>query len=215
MSYFNRSDAGDQANEQPRESTRSTIADLGGRVARWFAGLDEEPETFGAPARDPVGALEAGPAPEDEPSRFPLTPFGYSQAAVDEHVGELERELDELRNRQAPPISITEEIERIGEQTSSILVVAHDKAHETTRLAQEQADRCIEDAASNAVAITEQATARLRELDNETDQVWRERERLLEDVRVVSNSLACLADQAAERFPAAEPRASDTQATLS
>ena len=68
-------------------------------------------------------------------------------------LAELERELDELREPgEAPPTSITEEIERIGEQTASILVVAHDQAHETTRLAQEQAERCIADAAANAVA---------------------------------------------------------------
>jgi cell division septum initiation protein DivIVA len=99
-------------------------------------------------------------------------------------------------------MSITEEIERIGEQTASILVVAHDKAHETTRLAQEQADRCIADAAANAVAITVQAKERLRELDNETDSVWRERERLIEDVRVVSVALGSLATEASARFPA-------------
>jgi hypothetical protein len=96
-------------------------------------------------------------------------------------------------------------LERIGEQTASILVVAHDQAHETTRQAQEQAERCVADAAANAMTITAQAKQRLRELDSETDSVWRERERLLEDVRVVSAALAALADQAAERFPAADP----------
>ena len=104
----------------------------------------------------------------------------------------------------ADGLSITDELERIGEQTASILVVAHDKAHETTRLAQQQAERCVADAAANAVQITAEAKAKLRDLDAETDAVWRERERLLEDVRVVSTALANLADQASERFPAAE-----------
>ncbi len=102
--------------------------------------------------------------------------------------------------------SITDELERIGEQTASILVVAHDQAHETTRLAQEQAERCVADAAANAVADHRRGQgSKLRELDAETDAVWRERERLLEDVRTVSAALANLADQASERFPAAEP----------
>jgi cell division septum initiation protein DivIVA len=153
------------------------------------------------------------PAPAEEPSRFPVAPFGYSRTAVDEHLSGLERELEKLRRKHAPAMSITEELERIGEQTASILVVAHDKAHETTRLAQEQADRCVADAAANAVAITVKAKERLAELDGETDAVWRERERLLEDVRAVSGQLATLADDAAERFPAAEPSAGG-QATV-
>ena len=94
------------------------------------------------------------------------------------------------------------EIERIGEQTASILVVAHDQAHETTRRAQEQAERCIADAAANAVSITAEAQERLRELDDETDSVWRERDRLLEDTRGVSQRLAALVDEAVSRFPA-------------
>ncbi len=124
---------------------------------------------------------------------------------MDEHLAGLERELEALRAQHAPMASITDELERIGEQTASILVVAHDQANETTRLAQQQAERCVADAAANAVQMTAEAKAKLRDLDAETDAVWRERERLLEDVRVVSTALANLADQASERFPAAEP----------
>ena len=104
--------------------------------------------------------------------------------------------------RGAAPLSITEEIERLGEQTASILVVAHDKAHETARQAQEQADRAVREATAGAERITSEAQRRLRELDEETDAVWRERERLLEDVRVVSQTLSALADDASARFPA-------------
>jgi DivIVA protein len=162
---------------------------------------------------DPRGETTPPAPPEpDDASRFPLAPFGYNRAAVDEHLATMERELEQLRAKHAPMTSITEELERIGEQTASILVVAHDQAHETTRLAQEQAERCVADAAANAVAMTEEAKRRLRDIDNETDAIWRERERLLEDVRVVSAALANLAEQASERFPAAEPMAPATAA---
>jgi hypothetical protein len=142
--------------------------------------------------------LEAEPEPT---SRFPLAPLGYNRTAVDEHLGRLEREVAELRALRQPAMSITEELEWIGEQTASILVVAHDKAHETTLRAQEQAERTVAEAAASAAAIIESARRRLGELDAETDQVWHERERLLDDVRVVSVALADLADEAAERFP--------------
>jgi hypothetical protein len=246
MSYFHTSDDEAQAQEQPgqhregrqsRERKRQSIAELGGRVARWFAGIDDDELDDQATAEyDPMAALHPGfedapesdeleaheellrpgelrapesvhvpeqpPAADEEPSSFPLAPFGYNRVSVDEHLGRLERELEELRTREQPPMSISEELERIGEQTASILVVAHDTAQETTRRAEEQAERCLTDAATQALAITDEATVRLRELDEETDQVWRERARLLEDVRDVSASLASLADQADERFPA-------------
>jgi hypothetical protein len=231
MSYFRNPGAGvdeqDRTGTEPdellhhesdRPLPRVTFGELAGRVSRWFQGIDVEPgrdpldgETvehdvlseFGADDDEPPSAV-AGPE-----SRFPLVRYGYSQADVDRRLDELEREVadrerevKELRDQVKPPMSITEEIERIGEQTASILVVAHDQAHETTRRAQEQADRCIADAAANAVAITAEAKERLRELDDETDSVWRERERLLEDTRAVSERLGALVEEALARFPA-------------
>ena len=213
-------------------ATRESLSDTAGKVGRWFAALDRRPEFDAHVRRDPIAELEEGepaleprvgggrpasaaePEPESEPdgsSRFPTSPLGYNRQAVDAHLADLERELAQLRaalHRGAPPISITEEIERLGEQTASILVVAHDKAHETARLAQEQADRSVRDATADAERITSEAQRRLRELDEETDAVWGERERLLEDVRVVSASLSRLADDAADRFPA-DPKPAD------
>ncbi len=161
--------------------------------------------------RDLGGRIEAepGPLPEPlakgEPSRFPLVGLGYDPATVDEHIASVEGEIERLR-AEIQPLSVSEELERLGEQTASILVVAHDQAQETARLAREQAERCVADAKAEAAAITARASARLRELDDDTDAVWRERERLLEDVRMVSAALAKLAEDASARFPAAPPQ---------
>ena len=158
-------------------------------------------------ADEPLPELMGG----EGSSRFPVAPLGYNRQAVDEQFVELERELTQLRetlaqeSRREAPMSIQEELERIGEETASILVVAHDKAHETTRMAQEQAERCISDAAANAVSITEEAKRKLRELEAETDVVRRCRERLIADVRSVSTSLVSLADEAEQRFAGEEP----------
>ncbi len=211
MNNFHRPHGGLQEADAPEDAVRSPFSDLAGRFANWMTGAERLPMDETAPEREPVTRdREEPPAASggEDSTRFPLAPFGYNRSAVDEHLASLERELDDLRIKQAPAASITDELERIGEQTASILVVAHDQAHETTRLAQEQAERCVADAAANAVQITAEAKAKLRELDAETDAVWRERERLLEDVRVVSAALANLANQASERFPAAEPASS-------
>jgi hypothetical protein len=229
MSYFRNPGAGldeqDRTGTEPdellhhegdRSVPRVTFGELAGRVSRWFQGIDVEPGSDPLDGETAEHDILAEFADDDEPSaaagsepRFPLVRYGYSQADVDRRVDELERavadrerEVKELRDQIKPPMSITEEIERIGEQTASILVVAHDQAHETTRRAQEQADRCIADAAANAVAITAEAKERLRELDDETDSVWRERERLLEDTRGVSERLGSLVEEALARFPA-------------
>ncbi len=211
MNNFHRPHGGLQEADAPEEAVRSPFSDIAGRFANWMTGADRMPMEETAPAEEPEMGNGAGPpAPSDgeDSAQFPLSPFGYNRTAVDEHLGRLERELEGLRAKEAPMASITDELERIGEQTASILVVAHDQAHETTRLAHEQAERCVADAAANAVQITADAKAKLRDLDAETDTVWRERERLLEDVRTVSAALANLANQASERFPAAESASS-------
>jgi DivIVA domain-containing protein len=133
--------------------------------------------------------------------RFPVVRRGYDRDAVDDYIGELERELEDMRAGHEPSTVIAAEIERIGEQTAAILRVAHEQASETTRRAHAEADRCLAAAAANAVAMTEDAKQQLRQLDSETDTVWQERARLLEDVRVLSTSLSSLAEDALERFP--------------
>lgn len=203
MSHLHRPGAG----LEESETARSPFADVAGRFANWIAGVERMPEDesddemMAGQMSDPMRQLSTADAME-EPSRFPVAALGYNRAAVDEYIVGLEREVAELRAREPKPMSINEELARIGEQTASILVVAHNQASETTRLAEEQAERCVADAAANAVAITNEAKQRLRELDTETDSVWRERERLLQDVRTVSDALAALAEEASVRFPA-------------
>jgi cell division septum initiation protein DivIVA len=208
MSDFDRPGATLPGPVKQRPKT-SRFANLGDRLARTFGGYDRDPDAthdwdppggFGyADHGDPPGWDPVGP-------RFPLARLGYDRDTVDEHVAELERELAELQTRAPSAEAVSAEIDKIGEQTSAILTVAHDRAHEMTRQAQEQADRCLADAASNAVMITEDAKRRLRQLDIDTDAVWRERARLIEDVRSVSSALATLADDAVERFPAEPER---------
>ena len=211
MSYFHRPHGGLQEADAPEEAVRSPFSELAGRFANWTTGRRTAARERGGPRpADRAGERQRRPdrrpAAEPEDSRpLPLAPSATTGRPSTSSWPSLERELDAAARQARPDASITEEIERIGEQTASILVVAHDQAHETTRPAQEQAERCVADAAANAVEITAEAKERLRELDEETDAVWRERERLLEDVRVVSAALANLANQASERFPAAEP----------
>ncbi|HLJ03714.1 MAG TPA: DivIVA domain-containing protein [Solirubrobacteraceae bacterium] len=144
-----------------------------------------------------------------EPPRFPIVRSGYDCEAVEEHIEMLERELSELDHelaelRARPPAQdeVAAEIQRVGEQTSAILLAAHDRARETAREAQEQADRCLADAASSALSITEEANRKKGEAEQETRRLMSERERLLKDLEALAGTLASIAREAGERFPA-------------
>lgn len=205
-----------------RRSPGTWFADLGDRLAGGLRNLDrpaadepewdeyEESEQDTAIA-DPIdwepahpSAYPPHPRPTRSPGRkrFPTALHGYDREAVDAHLAALERELADLRVQRLPAPVIEDEIERVGEETSAILRVAHEQAAEITRRAQAQAERCVADAAANAVAMTEDAKRKLSHLDSETDAVWAERGRLIDDVRSVATALFSLAEDAVDRFPA-------------
>ncbi len=207
MSDFERSG---MAYDEPakRRSPGTFFADLGDRLAKGFTAIDrpadEEPEwdsyePYEEPDQ-PTAVAEALPWEPDR-KRFPTALHGYDRDAVDAHLAALEREMADLRAQRSPAPAIEEELERLGAETSAVLRVAHEQAAEITRRAQVQADRCVADAAANAVAMTEEAKRNLRQLDTETDAVWSERGRLIEDVRNVATALFSLAEDASDRFP--------------
>jgi DivIVA domain-containing protein len=195
-----------------RRSPGTWFADLGDRLARGFNNFDRPPDAEAGwdPAErydaayeevdQPTAAVDALPWEQDR-KRFPTALHGYDRDAVDAHLAALEREMVDLRAQRLPTPAVEAQLEHLGEETSAILRVAHEQAAEITRRAQTQADRCVADAAANAVAMTEEAKRKLRQLDTETDAVWAERGRLIEDVRNVATALYSLAEDAADRFP--------------
>jgi cell division septum initiation protein DivIVA len=195
-----------------RRSAGSRFHELGDRLTRTFGGFDR--------TREELPAWESGAELDYRPGegivrrsggrgRFPVVPEGYDCATVDRQIGELERELVEVERElgelrmQAPPNdAVQAEIDRIGSQTAAVLQAAYEQAAEITRTARQQADKCLSDAAANAIQITEDANRRLRDLDVETDSVWQERARLIDDARGVATALFSLAEDASARFPA-------------
>ncbi len=214
MSDFERS--GDRAGvtyDEPnrRRSPGTFFADIGDRLARGFNSFDrpqpDDPEWEPYDDVDqPTAAVDTIPPPEPQRKRFATAHHGYDRDAVDDYIDGLEHEIGQMAaklsaQRSSPSSAIEAEISRVGEETSAILRVAHEQAAEITRRARVEADRCVADAAANAVAMTEDAKRKLRQLDSETDAVWTERVRLIEDVRNVATSLFSLAEDACDRFP--------------
>jgi hypothetical protein len=197
--------------------TRSRFGELGERIARTFSAVEQTHPSHEADGReDPWLDTEQALPWEESPPRFALARHGYECGAVDEYVAELEQELFaldqelvQLRAQAPSPGEVTSEIQRVGEQTSAILIAAHEQAQQTTRLSQEEADRRMAEAASNAATITSEASHQLRELERERDSLGHERERLINDIRTVSDALSSLADGADQRFPSDPQHASE------
>jgi hypothetical protein len=192
--------------EEPtkRKSAAARFGDLSDRLSRTFGGLDRTRAELPAWDADegldyPLMSDTVAWSPTQQ--RFPVVRNGYDCAAVDQQFDEVERELAELKEQRSSSGAVAAELDRIGSQTAAVLQAAYEQAAEITRDAREQADRCLADAAANAVGITEKANRRLRELDVETDSVWQERSRLIDDARGVATALLSLADDAAARFP--------------
>jgi cell division septum initiation protein DivIVA len=196
-----------------RRSASSRFGDQSERLARAFVGPERTTEGWDQTDEEDYDVRDERRDGWDQVlPRFPITRQGYDRAAVDAHIADLEqelseldRELSELRSNVPAENEVAEEIQRIGEQTSAILLAAHDKAHETTRQAKEQADKCLADAAAQAIAMTKDAQRKLHELEAEKLAVWRDRAKLLDDVNNLSQALARLAGEATKRFPA-EPK---------
>lgn len=135
--------------------------------------------------------------------RFPMARRGYDPVAVDEYVGDLERELSALdrelaehRGQSAPTEEVESQIKRIGEQTSAVLLAAHEQREEILRTARAEADRCVAEATATAQTVTEQSEARLRQLEAQNEAARGERGRLLAEIRTISTALAAVADSA-------------------
>ncbi len=209
MSHFDRTTPTLDESTKPR-TVGSRLADIGDRLARTFT-VAERPGFYLTP--EPVADEFPMPGEPEQPweriaARFPVARDGYDRAAVDTHVSELEqeladveRELAEVRRTQPASTAVAEEISRIGEQTSAILMAAHQQAQEITRRAKVQADHSIADAVSRSTAMTQQAEQRLRELDGDTDSIWSERAQLIDDVRSLAGALMTLAEESTRRFP--------------
>ena len=104
-------------------------------------------------------------------------------------------------------------LERVGEQIAGILKRAHETAAEITTQSRREAEDRLEVARQEAAGIVAAAQSRVKELDGDTDRIWVERQRIVDDVRGLSEELLALAQAAAERFPPGdEPAAPASEA---
>jgi DivIVA domain-containing protein len=146
-------------------------------------------------------------------AEFAVVRRGYDRDAVDAFVVRTRQMVAELQATRTPDSAVRRALERVGEEVSGILRRAHETAGEITAQSRSEADERLQRAMREAHEITATAKAQLRDLDADTDRIWAERQRIIEDARTLAEDMLSLADTAAERFaPAEEGEAGDAEA---
>jgi DivIVA domain-containing protein len=173
----------------------------------------------------PLSELSQDPVSAVASVDFPLVLRGYDREAVDDYVRRTTHLVAELAATRSPEAAVRRALERVGEQVSSILARAHETAEgitsqsraeaeerlmqaraeseELERDAHALADRLQRESEQKARELERSAELRVQELDAEVDRIWAERDRIVSDVRKLSEELSELAGVAATRFPAA------------
>jgi DivIVA domain-containing protein len=149
----------------------------------------------------PLATLPDDPVPAVADVDFPLVLRGYDREAVDTYVQRTSQLVAELQATRSPEAAIRRALERVGEEVSGILQRAHDTAGKITAQSRSEAEDRVEAARQEAAQIISHAEERVRELDAETDRIWAERQRIVEDTRELAGELLTLTDSAADRFP--------------
>lgn len=141
---------------------------------------------------DPVSAVHAD---------FPVALRGYDRMAVDAYVQRTSQLVAELQATRSPEAAVRRALERVGDQISGILQRAHETAEQITAQSRGEAEDRLEQARVEAAEVAARAAQRVRDLDADTDRIWIERHRIVDDARDLASQLLALAETAAERFP--------------
>jgi cell division septum initiation protein DivIVA len=153
----------------------------------------------------PLATLPDDPLHDVTDVDFPVVALrGYDRLAVDAYVKRTSQLVAELQATRSPESAVRRGLERVGEEVAGILQRAHEAASQITAQSRREAEDRLERARQEATKITADAERRLQELDTETDRIWAERQRIVEDAQQLAGQLLTLAQAAAARFPAAE-----------
>jgi DivIVA domain-containing protein len=84
---------------------------------------------------------------------FPLAVRGYDRDAVEAYVRRVNRVIAELEVTRSPQAAVRHAVERVGEQTKTILDEARESAEKITNTAQAEADEIVAQAKAKAADL--------------------------------------------------------------
>jgi DivIVA domain-containing protein len=156
-----------------------------------------------------TGDLDVQQAPEERFHRnaaerirehsFPLAVRGYERQAVDDFVEQVADLVAELEGRQTRETVVQRALDQVGEETAGILQRAHQAADELAARSRSQAEGRIQRADREAELLRRQADEYAEKVIVDTQLLWDERQRLLDDLRQLADEVLATADEAAER----------------
>jgi len=163
---------------------------------------------------DETAELVPGPGPStvvDEIRQvdFPVVRRGYDRQAVEAYVARVTQLVAELDATRSPQHAVKRALERVGEETASILRQAQQTAQEMIARSETRARDREQQAEREARRMKAEAQAEVRRLDEDTDRIWEERQRLIDDTRKLADLMLRVADDAEERFPSESVEAED------
>jgi DivIVA domain-containing protein len=122
-----------------------------------------------------------------------------SRARADERLQQAEREAGEMLA--AAEREAREAREAAQREVGELREAAQREVGELREAAQREAEELLESARRQAGEALEQAERRAMELARSAEAMWRERRRLIDDVRAVGEQLVSLGELEAKRFP--------------
>jgi DivIVA domain-containing protein len=171
-----------------------------------------------------TGDLDVQQAPEEQrfhrnaaerirEHSFPLAVRGYDRQAVEDFVAQVADLVAELEGRQTRETVVQRALDQVGEETAGILQRAHQAADELAARSRSQAEGRLQRADREAELLRRQADEYAEKVIVDTQLLWEERQRLLDDMRQLADEVLATADDAAERVtlpeqlgpPEAEP----------
>lgn len=156
-------------------------------------------ETGELEAQDLSGRFERGAAENIRDRTFPVAVRGYDRRSVDEFVQEMFELVNALEGRQSREEVVQRALDQVGEETAGILQRAHRTADEIAARSRAQAEGRIQRAEREAEISREQADDYAEKVIVDTQLLWEERQRLLDDIRQLADDVLATADVAADR----------------
>jgi DivIVA domain-containing protein len=161
------------------------------RVNRVIAELEvsRTPQAAVRHALDRVGEHTTGILQRAREAAEDIT--ASARAEADETTGQARAEAEKARA--SASAEAEETVARAKAEAEEILVRSRTEATERLRRLEEEVE-----------ALREQADTRMRKLDADTESIWQERRKLVDDVRRLAGRLEKVAAEAAARFPERE-----------
>lgn len=125
---------------------------------------------------------------------------GYDRVAVDSWRQEIADLVERLEEQQPREAAVKRALDEVGHETSSILQRAHEAADEITARSRSQAEGRLQRAEAEADSTLREAEERVHQLEADTQAMWDQRSRLIEEMRQLADEVLGVADDALERM---------------